>query len=157
MKHAYPLALSLLLLLPAAARAQDGPPPPQPINAKARRWIAEMSRMSVPPPPPPPPPAPPAPPAPPPPPPPPPELADSPDIKEILRLVAADDEVVSTIGAPVTLDPESIDGNLRKDDGEGSASLTFRLTGPRGRAEVEVDAESQNDRWEILQLDVEGD
>ena len=130
---------------------------PRPIDAKARTWITEMARLSVPPPPPPPPPPlPPAPPMPPLPP-PPPELADSPAIKEILRLVAADAEVVRRVGAPVTLDPESIDGNLQLDGDEGSTDLTFRLAGPRGRAEIEVDAERDSGRWSIVQIDVEDD
>lgn len=129
----------------------------RPIDTKARQWIAEMSRLSVPPPPPPAPPAPPPPPAPPAPPPPPPELADSPDIKAILRLVAADAEVVRTVGAPVTLAPDSIDGNLRVDDGKGSAGLTFVLAGPKGRAGIEVDAGYEDGRWRILTLDVDGD
>jgi hypothetical protein len=109
------------------------------------------------PPPPPPPPAPPPPPPPPPAPPPPPELADAPDIKEILRLVAADAGVVETIGAPVTLVRGSIDGNLRADDDEGSAELDFRLVGPKGAANIEVEAERDDGRWSILQLDIEGD
>jgi beta-lactamase regulating signal transducer with metallopeptidase domain len=127
----------------------------QPIDAKARRWITEMSRISVPPPPPPPPPAPPAPPPPPPPmPPAPPELADSPDIKAILRLVAADAELLDVVGAPVTLAPDSIDGNLRRDDGEGNAELTFEMAGPKGRADVEVEAEYEDGRWSVELLEV---
>jgi hypothetical protein len=128
---------------------QDGLP--RPIDDGARRWITEMSRLSVPPPPP-------APPAPPPPaPPPPPALADSPAIKEILRLVAADPEVVNRVGAPVTLDPDSIDGNLRIDGQDGDADLTFMLAGPKGKAGIEVDAERLDGRWTIHQIEVEGD
>ena len=127
---------------------------PKPIDAKARNWIAEMSRLSVPPPPPPPPPAPPAPP---PLPPPPPELANEPSFKEILRLVAADAEVVRRVGSPVTLVDREIDGNLRHDGSDGSADLTFVLAGPRGRAEIEVDAERTDGRWSIVQIDVAGD
>jgi beta-lactamase regulating signal transducer with metallopeptidase domain len=133
----------------------------KPIDAKARRWLTEISRMSVPPPPPPapPPPPPPAPPEPPLPP-APPNLADAPAVKEILRLIAADPEVVRTVGAPVTIVPDSFDGTLdlsERASGGGDAELTFKLGGPKGFADVDVEAERVGGRWRILILDVEGE
>jgi hypothetical protein len=127
---------------------------PRPLDAMARRWVAEIGRLSVPPPPPPPPPVPPPPP---PAPPPAPELDDAPDVREILRLVAADAEVARTVGSPVTLVRGSIDGNLRVGDNDGSAGLEFRIVGPRGAADIEVDAERDGGRWSIRHLDVRGD
>jgi beta-lactamase regulating signal transducer with metallopeptidase domain len=131
----------------------------RPLDAKARQWVAEMGRMSVPPPPPPPPPAPPAAPAPPPLPPPPPELADSKDIKAIFALVAADAGVARSVGSPIKLMRNSIDGNISidDDDGDGEATLTFRVVGPKGAAEVEVDAEREDGRWKVQLLEVDPD
>jgi beta-lactamase regulating signal transducer with metallopeptidase domain len=132
---------------------------PHPLDGDARRWLAQIDHMSVPPPPPPPPPAPPAPPLPPlpPPPPPAPDLADATDVKAILALVAADAKVASSVGSPVTLVRGSIDGNLRVDDDEGDAELDFRIVGPKGAANVDVDATFERGRWSIDTLDVHPD
>jgi hypothetical protein len=132
---------------------------PKPLDADARRWLAQIDHMSVPPPPPPPPPAPPAPPLPPlpPPPPPAPDLADATDVKAILALVAADAKVASSVGSPVTLVRGSIDGNLRVEDDNGDAELDFRIVGPKGAAHVDVDATYDRGRWSIDTLDVRPD
>ena len=139
------------------------------ISANTRAWIDEMSRISVPPPPPAPPappvapgamPTPPAPPGnvalidPPPAPPQPPEMAESTAFKEILRLVAADRAVVSKVGNPITADSDSISGNLRMDGDEGTANLRFQLGGPRGRVQVQVNAELRDGIWTVQTINL---
>jgi len=131
-----------------------------PLDTDVRHWLAEVARLSVPPPPPPAPPAPPpiVPPAPPPPPPAPPVFTDSVEFKAILRLVAADARVAAVVGAPVTLLPDSADGHIdidAADARDGHAKLTFRLEGPRGAADVEVRAERSRAQWTIAMLDLE--
>lgn len=146
----------------------------QPIDPAARAWINEVARLSVPPPPPAPPApptppappetasastatAPPAPPAAPPPPPAPPSVTDSSDFKAILRLVSADVDVGKTIGSPIVVMDEPIDGSLRVTgpNGEsGRARLAFVLRGPLGRAEILVSASRARGTWTISALDV---
>ena len=126
------------------------------INAKTRAWINEMSRISVPPPPP-APPAPPAAPAAPPPPPAPPNISESATFKEILRLVAADQAVIRAMGNPLTVLPDSIDGNIRLsgvNDSAGEAQLKFDLSGPNGRNTVTVAAERENGTWNVVTLNL---
>ena len=151
------------------------------INANTRAWINEMSRISVPPPAPPAPPAAPAPPAPPPPaptadlngtveligpppppppalpaapaaPPAPPKLAESATFKEILRQVAADRAVISAMGNPLTVLPDSVNGNIRLsglNNLRGMARLDFDLSGPNGSNTVSVAAERENGTWKV--------
>lgn len=125
------------------------------IDPAVRTWLAEVSRLSVPPAPP-SPPAPTAPPAPPMPPPPP--LITAPrDSKEILRLVTADAAVAKQIGQPVAVIPDSVDGQMRvsgRNDQNGEAKLSFVLSGPRGRAQVMVSAARASSIWTITTLDV---
>lgn len=128
----------------------------RPLDAGARHWLGEVARLSSPPPPP-PPPAPPAL-APPPPPPAPPVFADTTAFKAILRLVVADPRVAASIGQPVVVLPDSVDGSLHlegPDDRDGRAELSFQLSGPRGEASIEVHAERNQDGWTIDTLDLE--
>ncbi|WP_133478863.1 M56 family metallopeptidase [Cognatilysobacter segetis] len=124
----------------------------QPLDAGARRWVAEVVRLSVPPLPPlpPPPPAPPAPP-------PPPSLADSHAFRALLRVVASDPGVIARLGTPVALASKDIDGGLNADaDGDGDADLRFDLAGPKGRATVRVDATRERGIWSTQRIDVIG-
>ena len=130
------------------------------INKRGRDWIDDVSRLSVPPAPPPPPPAPP-PPAPPAPPasPPPPLLSENPDFKQILRLVSADRALTARVGNPVTVDVESVDGNIQRGDGtrnEGSANLRIRLGGPKGRVIADVVADHEDGQWRLASVQLRG-
>lgn len=142
------------------------------IDPAVRVWLAEVSRLSVPPPPPPPapsaspapppppsavevamPPAPPAPPTPP----APPQVTESYDFKEILRLVSADALIAKQLGQPVAVLPDSVDGffRMRGANGEnGTANLSFLLSGPMGRARIMLTAEHAHGAWAILALNV---
>lgn len=127
-----------------------------PITADVRAWIAETSRISVPPVPP-IPPVPPLPALPPPPAPPPapPEMTESASFQDILRVVVADARVTAKLGTPVTVVPGSLDGNLHlsgSNDSEGDADLRFLLSGPKGRAEVNMEAERTQGAWKLTDL-----
>lgn len=151
---------------------EDGQP--RPIDPHVRAWIAEATRLSVPPPPPVPPvpPVPPAPPfahgvMPPPPappalpdaPPPPPDIADSAAFKSLMRLVAADPGVVAKLGSPVVLASNAIHGHIDIDNGaapDGDADLDFVLSGPKGRVDAHVDAQLDEGQWSMDRVDFEG-
>jgi beta-lactamase regulating signal transducer with metallopeptidase domain len=139
----------------------------RPIDDGVRRWLAEIDRLSVPPPPPPAPPLPPAAPAapdvPPPPapmapeappvpapPPPPPPVTESAAFKAVQALVLADAGVVARVGSPARLETGDIFGQLDRD----SAQLRFGVAGPKGRANVDVVAEVRAGRWVVASLDV---
>lgn len=122
----------------------------RPLDADARRWLAEVLRLSVPP-------APPMPPPPPafadiPPPPEPPSITDAAVFKTLLRRVVADPTVVARLGTPVAMASTDVGGRLDFDgdaDPDGSADLTFDLSGPKGRATVRVDGDLSNGVWSI--------
>ena len=128
----------------------------KPIDAGVRRWLAEIDRMSLPPAPPVPPvsPAAPVPPLPPTPP-TPPSLTDSVEFKSLLRLVVANPQVVAKLGTPVTAAPDTVDGHIRLDDGEGDADLSFQLSGPKGQAEVRVVANLKKHAWTLETVDLQ--
>jgi beta-lactamase regulating signal transducer with metallopeptidase domain len=128
----------------------------RPLDANARRWLAEVTRLSVPPapplPPPPPPlanlPAPPPPPAPP----EPPSITDAAAFKSLLRVLAADPAVVARLGTPVAMASNDVRGRLDFDgdaEPDGSANLTFDLSGPKGRTTVRVDGDLSNGVWSL--------
>ncbi len=141
----------------------------RPIDREARRWIAEVMRLSVPPTPP-LPPLPPVPPGPPnaaslplpPMPPAPPEPPEPPDIVEdavfqsLLRVVAADPAVVARLGSPVVLASNDVDGSIYIEDTGADVDVTFALRGPKGRADVHVDAQLDDGEWSMETFDFEG-
>lgn len=123
------------------------------IDSEVRAWLAEIDRLSTPP-------APPAPPAPPevPEPPPVPRLEDSKEFQELLALVRQDPGVAAKIGSPATVVDPSIGGHLRtggSNDQGGDADLSFVLSGPRGRARVNLSAERSGGTWTVSELEVE--
>lgn len=123
----------------------------RPIDSGVRTWLAEVSRMTVPPPPPPPPVAPPMPPMPP----PPPNIADATEFKALVRVVAADPRVIAKLGTPVVAMTDRVRGNIRIDKADGDADLRFDLSGPKGRAEVQVEAELEHGAWTLETLDLQ--
>ncbi|MEO8162048.1 MAG: M56 family metallopeptidase, partial [Arenimonas sp.] len=131
----------------------------QTIDLRGREWINDVAHLSVPPPP--PPPAPPAPPPPPPPPapPPPPKLSDSRDFQQILRLLSADAAVTQRVGNPVTVDVESVGGSIHLGEGkseQGSAQLSIKLGGPKGRAIFDVVADHHGGQWQLETVRIRG-
>jgi beta-lactamase regulating signal transducer with metallopeptidase domain len=146
---------------------------PRPIDSNVRRWISEIDRLSVPPLPPMPPKPPlppqfgsspsalPTPPMPanPPPPPEPPKIADDATFKSLIRLVAADHDVVAKLGNPVVLASNDVHGRLNVDDGnlrDGDANVDVALRGPKGRVDAHVQAQLDNGTWSMQPIDLEG-
>lgn len=139
-----------------------------PIDSGVRTWLAEVTRLSVPPAPP-MPPAPPKPPMPmagdipmppmPPAPPEPPEMAESAEFQSLLRLVAADPGVVARLGTPVAMASNDVHGRIDMDTGtapDGDADVRFDLAGPKGRATVQVEAVLEEGVWSIDSIELAG-
>ena len=128
----------------------------RPITRDVRHWIAEVSRLSAAPLPPIPPipPMPPMPPEPnlppiPPMPPAPPEIADSAAFKSLLHVVAAEPNVLAKLGSPVVLASVDVHGRIDVTDRSADMDVTFALAGPRGRADVHVDAQLDDGKWSM--------
>jgi beta-lactamase regulating signal transducer with metallopeptidase domain len=128
-----------------------------PVTAETRRWAEGILLGSTPPPP----PAPPAPPAPPPPPappapPPPPDIRDLAMFKRLMQQVAADPGVVARLGSPAVIASKDVDGDIRIGNGtqpDGDADLRFTLRGPKGQADVHVDAQLTAGEWSMDPVD----
>jgi hypothetical protein len=85
-------------------------------------------------------------------------FTDSTAFKAVYELLVVDPRVAAAIGQPVALLPGSADGTLRldgPDERDGHAELTLQLSGPRGVATVEVQAERSAGQWTIATLDLE--
>lgn len=125
---------------------------PAPVTAETRRWITHTLRLS----PPPLPPLPPAPPAPPPPP-PPPAIQDLAMFKRLLQQVAGNAAVIGKLGSPVVMASKVVDGDIKIGNGarpDGDADLRFTLRGPKGQADVHVDAQLTDGVWSMDRVDV---
>lgn len=130
----------------------------RPIDGNVRAWLSEVMVLSAPPPPP-DIPVPPPPPtlALPPPPPPPPSITDSSTFKDLLRTVAMDSRVVATLGTPVNVASDAVDGSLNisdSDNADGDANLSFVLNGPKGHARVHVSGKRRAGVWQVSSLEV---
>lgn len=133
---------------------------PRPVTDDIRTWVAETIRVGSPPAPPAPPtpPAPPIGPLPPPAAPPPPELVDNTMFKALMQHVANDPAVISKLGSPVEIASRNVDGNLNVGDGarpDGHADLRVALRGPKGVANVHVDARLVRGEWATADVAVE--
>ena len=125
---------------------------PAPVTAETRRWAEGILLGSTPPPPPPAPPEPPAPPAPP----PPPDIRDLAMFKRLMQQVAADPGVIARLGSPTVVASRDVDGNIRIGNGarpDGDADLRFTLRGPKGQADVHVDAQLTEGEWSMDPVD----
>ena len=126
-----------------------------PVTAETRRWAEGILLGSTPPPPPPAPPAPPPPPAPPAPP-PPPDIRDLAMFKSLMQRVAADPGVIARLGSPPWSHRRDVDGNIQIGNGaqpDGDADLRFTLRGPKGQADVHVDAQLTEGEWSMDPVD----
>lgn len=134
----------------------------RPIDRDARRWIAEVTRLSVPPAPPLPPlppappsaaslPLPPMPPAPP----EPPDIVEDAVFQSLLRVVAADPAVIARLGSPVVMASNDVGGSINVEDTGADVDVTFALRGPKGRADVHVDAQLDDGEWSMDPVDFE--
>ena len=128
-----------------------------PVTAETRRWAEGILLGSTPPPPPPAPPAPPPPPPLgelplPPLPPPPPDIRDLAMFKSLMQQVAADPRVVAMLGSPAVLASKDVNGNIQIGNGaqpDGDANLRFTLRGPKGQANVHVEARLTDGSWSM--------
>ena len=87
----------------------------------------------------------------------PPLLSDSAAFKAILRLVASDAAVSARLGSPIAMASDSIEGSLNlsgRNDEDGVAFLTIPLSGPKGRALVQVHAQGKGAAWQLVELNV---
>ncbi|MDI1252690.1 M56 family metallopeptidase [Thermomonas sp.] len=131
---------------------------PTPVTADTQRWIAETLRLNMPPPPPPPPPAPPpslgALPMPP----PPPDIHDLAMFKILMQRVVADQSVMAKLGSPAVLASKDVKGSIEIGNGarpDGDANVTFKLRGPKGQADVHVNAQLTEGEWSMDRVDFE--
>lgn len=131
----------------------------RPLDADARRWVAGVVRLSVPPAP----PLPPLPPAPPsiadlpvpPPPPAPPEVAETAVFQSLLRVVAADPAVIARLGSPVVMASNDVGGSIDIGRRDADVDVTFALRGPKGRADVHIDAQLDDGAWSMDAVEFE--
>jgi hypothetical protein len=63
--------------------------------------------------------------------------------------------VVNAIGTPLKTGV-FISGNIDLHNSDGGANLSIPVTGPRGKGDIEVEAEKANGIWRITALDFEG-
>lgn len=110
----------------------------RPIDAGVRRWIADVSRLSV------------APhhPA--------PRLADLPEHQALVAQIVRHPAVIARLGTPAAPTPRQIDGIIRIEDGRhGEADIRIELGGPNGQALVAVEARMRDRSWHLDQVAVQ--
>ncbi|MDB5703319.1 MAG: Peptidase BlaR1 [Sphingomonas bacterium] len=110
-----------------------------PIDAGVTSWIAGVTRLSLRPLP----------------------MAAAPQIdqmaesKALFALVAANRDVVATVGSPAVPTSRPVNGNLHHDGTNGAADISVEMRGPKGQALVAVKAEMSNRVWTLHKVDVE--
>ena len=110
----------------------------RPIDAGVRRWIAEVTRLGVPP----------AHPA-------LPDVNDRPEHRALVALIASHPDVVARVGSPAAATSRPVNGNVRLSGSEGDADIEIELLGPSGRVTVDVEAQRSNGTWRLDSLDVQ--
>lgn len=113
----------------------------RPIDAGVRRWIAEVTRLGVPP----------APPAPP----PPPDVNDMPEHRALVALIARHPGVVARVGTPAAATSRPVNGHVSLTGSEGEADIEIELGGPRGRATFAVEAEMHDGAWRLNSIEAQ--
>jgi hypothetical protein len=108
------------------------------IDAGVRKWIAEVSRLSLEPLPPHPTPA-----------------AESAEYEALLALTAAHPAVVARLGAPVVATSQPVAGALRLVEDGGDADLRIPMAGPKGAATIHVEADLTRSGWILRRLEVQ--
>ena len=122
----------------------------RPIDAGVRRWIAEVTRLSAVPPahavpdmneirrahsmP---------------------EMNDRPEHRALVAAIASHPDVVATLGTPAVATPRPVNGNVRLSGAEGDADIRIELSGPKGRAMVDVEAEMNDRIWALQSLEMQ--
>jgi beta-lactamase regulating signal transducer with metallopeptidase domain len=104
----------------------------RPIDAGVRRWIAEVTRLGVPP----------APPA-------LPDVNDMPEHRALVALIARHPDVAARVGTPAAATSRPVNGNVSLTGSEGDADIEIELGGPRGRATFAVEAQMHEGAWRL--------
>ena len=110
----------------------------RPIDAGVRRWIAEVTRLSVtvplqlPP-----------------------DVDAMPEQRALVAAIARHPDVVARLGTPVVKTSRPVNGTVSHDGVEGNADIQIELSGPRGRAMVAVEAVMNNRAWTLQNVTVE--
>lgn len=73
--------------------------------------------------------------------------------KGALNRVSSDPRVIAALGQPVEAG-WYVTGNVNISNGKGNANITFPISGPKGKARVEVVASNDGSRWEYSTLTV---
>jgi len=108
----------------------------RPITADARRWLAEVDRLSVVPPHP-----------------APPNVEDMPEVKALHASISAHPAVVARVGTPAAATAKPVNGNISLTGPNGDADIEIEMRGPKGRAVFAVEGEMKNRAWTLTSVD----
>jgi beta-lactamase regulating signal transducer with metallopeptidase domain len=108
----------------------------RPITADARRWLAEIDRLSTVP----------AHPA-------PPSIEDMPEARALLARISAHPNVVARVGTPAAATSAPVNGNIRISGAEGDADIEIEFQGPKGRSVFTVEGEMKQRVWTLSQVE----
>ena len=76
--------------------------------------------------------------------------------KSLMQRVAADPGVLARLGSPAVIASKDVDGHIKIGNGaqpDGDADLRFTLRGPKGQADVHVDAQLTEGEWSMDRVD----
>lgn len=79
--------------------------------------------------------------------------------KSLMQRVVVDPGVIARLGSPAVLASKDVDGHIQIGDGtrpDGDADLRFTLRGPKGQADVQVDAQLTEGEWSMDPVDFQG-
>jgi hypothetical protein len=81
---------------------------------------------------------------------------DSPEVRALVALVAARQDVVARVGSPAQVLARPFSGNVHlSDKRNGDADLRFVLAGPKGDVDVAVEATFVEGRWTLDDVDLD--
>ncbi|MBX3413725.1 MAG: hypothetical protein KF708_13625 [Pirellulales bacterium] len=74
-----------------------------------------------------------------------------------LAHVQSDPEVIELLGEPITDDGYFVGGNISVENGDGNATLYFKVKGPNGTAGVSSNAVRETGQWRLTYVEVAPD
>ena len=92
-------------------------------------------------------------------PPPPPDIRDDSTFKRLLQRVAANPDVVAKLGSDAVMASKDVHGHIQINGGaraDGAVDIRLAMRGPKGQADVHVDAQLDDGEWSLDQVDVVG-
>ena len=78
--------------------------------------------------------------------------------KTLMQHVAADTGVIAKLGTPAVLASRNVNGRIEIGNGtrpNGVADIRFTLRGPKGRADMHVDAQLADGVWSMQRVNFE--